>query len=129
MTSQFWTRWTNPNTVRKQQVCRQQQKQATHPCLNGGNSWPHPGVQQHCPARDVTCTRCHKLNHFAKWCEGGRNNRPGTLVPRPPKSREQRVSQLDNACDYAYFINASNYNVVLRHARMKVENVELNQVN
>ena len=73
-------------------------------------------------------TRCQNLNHFVKRCKSGRNSRPCILVPRPPKSREQRVNQLDStgACDYAYFINASNYNVVLRHVRVKVENVERN---
>ena len=97
---------------RKQQVCRQQQKQTSRPCFNCGGSWPHPGGQQQCPARDVTCKRCHKLNHFAKWCKSNRNTRP-----RPVGDS-----------DYAYVVNAINSNVVLPHARVKVENVELDML-
>ena len=114
---------------RKQQVCRQQQKHTSRPCFNCGGSWPHPGGQQQCPARGVTCKRCHKLNHFAKWCKSNRNTRPRP-VPRPPQRREQRVNQLDSHgdSDYAYVVNAINSNVVLPHARVKVENVELDML-
>ena len=111
---------------RKHQVYRQQQKQTSRPCFNCGGSWPHPGGQLQCPARGVTRKRCHKLNHFAKWCKSDRNTRPKP-VPRPSQRREQRVNQLNSPGDddYAYVVNAINSNVVLPHARVKVENVEL----
>ena len=89
----------------------------------------HLGGQPHCPARSVTYTHATSLI-TAKWCRSGRNSHLGTAVPRLPQCREQRVNQLDNTgdCDHAYFAHAINSNVILPHARVKVENIELDML-
>ena len=57
----------------KQQVGKQQ-------CRNCGGSWPHHGGQKRCPAFGKSCSKCNKVNHFAKVCLSSAKSFSTTVV-------------------------------------------------
>ena len=66
-------------------------------CRNCGNSWPHDGGRQSCPAFGKACRKCLKENHFEAMCRGvlGPNSRQSDTVQRKPKSQYKSKSRLN----------------------------------
>ncbi|XP_064475331.1 uncharacterized protein K02A2.6-like [Ornithodoros turicata] len=72
-------------------------KRRTERCTGCGGSWPHPNGKTTCPAWGATCLKCHKRNHFARWCrstaEGTATIQSLTTSSKPQSSLRQASSE------------------------------------
>jgi hypothetical protein len=80
-----------------------------------------------CPAYGKTCNRCHKLNHFAKYCLAKQNNSAKKIhtvgVPRDMNSDEEtelfignlHVNSVDNdKSDWTETLTINDHNIVFK---------------
>ena len=63
-------------------------------CFNCGGEFPHK--EKPCPAKNKTCTKCGKQNHFAKQCRNGSRNERRSYKPRESQRELRPVKQSDN---------------------------------
>ena len=54
-------------------------------CFNCGGEFPHK--DRPCPAKNKTCTKCRKQNHFAKQCRSGNRNTRRSQKPHDSLSK------------------------------------------
>ena len=66
-------------------------------CRNCGNSWPHDGGRQSCPAFEKACCKCLKEIHLEAICRGelGPNLHQSDTVRRKMKSQYKSKSRLN----------------------------------
>ena len=63
-------------------------------CFNCGGEFPHK--EKPCPAKNKTCTKCGKQNHFAKQCRSGSRNERRSYKPQESRRELRPVKQSDN---------------------------------
>ena len=81
-------------------------------CFNCGGDFPHK--ERPCPAKNKTCTKCGKQNHFAKQCRSRNSNTRRSQKPhenrrelRPMRQSDDESSSNSDSEDkeYCYAVN------------------------
>ena len=99
-------------------------------CHNCGGKYPHSSA---CPAKGKDCHKCGKMNHFAKFCRGGKS-KPSDQgrkpeKQKPPRRQRQKTlrplvhsdsSSADSENEYMYAVDKNIKNSP--HVRVKVLN-------
>ena len=80
-------------------------------CFYCGGNYPH--LDKPCPAKNKTCAKCGKLNHFASQCRSRNLQKIKTPAKprqdiRPVKADEEKDSSSDNNSEYCYAVCNNN---------------------
>ncbi|XP_046858634.1 uncharacterized protein K02A2.6-like [Xenia sp. Carnegie-2017] len=80
-------------------------------CFYCGGNYPH--LDKPCPAKNKTCAKCGKLNHFASQCRSRNSQKMKTSAKprqdiRPVKADEEKDSSSDNNSEYCYAVCNNN---------------------
>lgn len=81
-------------------------------CYNCGGDYPH--VDKPCPARNKTCAKCGKYNHFASQCRSSFSSQKSAKTRqtvRPVKKENETSSDADSEnSEYCYAVNNKQKN-------------------